>query len=83
MEAIIDDKVVVGVFGRSGAGKSSLMNAILGVKTLLPSGTVGACTSVIIQVEANMTDSNYVAEIDFISKEVILAMLINLNCEIH
>ncbi|XP_036797614.1 nuclear GTPase SLIP-GC-like isoform X1 [Oncorhynchus mykiss] len=69
LEAIIDDKVVVGVFGRSGAGKSSLMNAILGVKTLLPSGTVGACTSVIIQVEANMTDSNYVAEIDFISKE--------------
>ncbi|XP_055754354.1 nuclear GTPase SLIP-GC-like isoform X1 [Salvelinus fontinalis] len=69
LDAIIDDKVVVGVFGRSGAGKSSLMNAILGVKTLLPSGTVGACTSVIIQVEANMTDSNYVAEIHFISKE--------------
>lgn len=69
LEAVIDDKVVVGVFGRSGAGKSSLMNAILGVNTLLPSGTVGACTSVIIQVEANMTDSNYVAEIDFISKE--------------
>lgn len=49
------------------------MNAILGVKTLLPSGTVGACTSVIIQVEVNMTDSNYMAEIHFISKEVIFS----------
>uniref|UniRef100_A0A8B9L865 Nuclear GTPase SLIP-GC-like n=1 Tax=Astyanax mexicanus TaxID=7994 RepID=A0A8B9L865_ASTMX len=62
-------KTTVGVFGKTGAGKSSLINAILGEKDLLPSGTLSACTSVIIQIEANTTDSNYTAEIEFISKE--------------
>ncbi|XP_066516291.1 nuclear GTPase SLIP-GC-like isoform X2 [Hoplias malabaricus] len=61
-------KTTVGVFGRTGAGKSSMLNAILGQKFLLPSGTVCACTSVIIQVEANVTDSSYIAKIEFISK---------------
>ncbi|XP_066516285.1 nuclear GTPase SLIP-GC-like isoform X2 [Hoplias malabaricus] len=63
-------RTTVGVFGRTGAGKSSMLNAVLGQKDLLPSGTVCACTSVIIQVEANVTDSSYIAEIEFISKEV-------------
>ncbi|XP_062382455.1 nuclear GTPase SLIP-GC-like isoform X1 [Sardina pilchardus] len=62
-------KTTVGVFGKSGVGKSSLINTILGEKDLLPSGSITACTSVIIQVEANTTDSNYTAEIDFIPKQ--------------
>ncbi|XP_076843668.1 nuclear GTPase SLIP-GC-like [Brachyhypopomus gauderio] len=62
-------KTTVGVFGRTGAGKSSLINAVLGESNLLPSGSFGACTSVIIQVEANVTDSNYKAEIEFLSKQ--------------
>ncbi|KAL6463380.1 hypothetical protein MHYP_G00277710 [Metynnis hypsauchen] len=65
----IKKKTTVGVFGKTGAGKSSLINAILGGKDLLPSGTLCACTSVIIQVGANITDSSYTAEIEFISKE--------------
>ncbi|KAL1255189.1 hypothetical protein QQF64_013250 [Cirrhinus molitorella] len=62
-------KETFGVFGKTGEGKSSLLNAILGFDILLPSGCFGACTSVITQVEANQTDSNYTADIELISKE--------------
>ncbi|KAM9392905.1 nuclear GTPase SLIP-GC-like isoform 2-T2 [Pholidichthys leucotaenia] len=66
-----DKRELVGVFGRTGAGKSSLINAIIGAKDLLPSGDEEccACTSVMIKVEANRTDSKYRAEIEFIKKE--------------
>ncbi|KAL0993420.1 hypothetical protein UPYG_G00107630 [Umbra pygmaea] len=60
-------KEIVGVFGRTGAGKSYLINTILDEPNLLPSGSQGACTSVMIQVEANMTDEQYIAEIEFIT----------------
>ncbi|XP_050992063.1 nuclear GTPase SLIP-GC-like [Labeo rohita] len=62
-------KATIGIFGKSGEGKSSLLSAILGKQYLLPSGCFGACTAVITQVEANLTDSNYTAEIKLISKE--------------
>ncbi|XP_028268243.1 nuclear GTPase SLIP-GC-like [Parambassis ranga] len=64
-----DKRELVGVFGKTGAGKSSLINAVLGEKNLLPSGSLRACTSVMIKVEANMDNSEYVAEIEFITKE--------------
>ncbi|XP_062382774.1 nuclear GTPase SLIP-GC-like isoform X2 [Sardina pilchardus] len=69
LDATSKKKTTVGVFGKSGVGKSSLINTILGEEDLLPSGTITACTSVIIQVESNTTDSNYTAEIDFIPKQ--------------
>ncbi|XP_051728052.1 nuclear GTPase SLIP-GC-like isoform X12 [Ctenopharyngodon idella] len=62
-------KATIGIFGTSGEGKSSLLSAILGKKYLLPSGCFGACTAVVTQVEANLTDSNYIAEIELFSKE--------------
>ncbi|KAL1255206.1 hypothetical protein QQF64_013267 [Cirrhinus molitorella] len=62
-------KATIGIIGRTGEGKSSLLSAILGEKDLLPSGCFGACTSVVTQVEANLNDSNYAAEIELISKE--------------
>ncbi|KAM6957242.1 nuclear GTPase SLIP-GC-like [Aplochiton taeniatus] len=62
---------LVGVFGKTGAGKSSLINAVLGEKDLLPSGGITACTSVVVKVEANMINSKYMAEIEFITKELL------------
>ncbi|KAM3597832.1 uncharacterized protein V6R79_009760 [Siganus canaliculatus] len=64
-----DKRELVGVFGKTGAGKSSLINAIIEEKKLLPSGDVNACTSVMIKVEANRKDHKYEAEIEFITKE--------------
>ncbi|XP_038556385.1 nuclear GTPase SLIP-GC-like isoform X1 [Micropterus salmoides] len=64
-----DKRELVGVFGKTGAGKSSLINAVIREKNLLPSGSVSACTSVMIKVEANMLNSKYEAEIEFITKE--------------
>uniref|UniRef100_I3KDY7 Dynamin N-terminal domain-containing protein n=1 Tax=Oreochromis niloticus TaxID=8128 RepID=I3KDY7_ORENI len=65
----IDKRELVGVFGRSGAGKSSLINAIIDEKNLLPTGSISACTSVVIKVEANTRSLKYEAEIEFIKKE--------------
>ncbi|XP_060946449.1 nuclear GTPase SLIP-GC-like [Limanda limanda] len=62
-------RMLVGVFGKTGAGKSSLINAIVGEKNLLPSGSVCACTSVMFKVEANNDNKKYEAEIEFIKKE--------------
>ncbi|KAM4535930.1 nuclear GTPase SLIP-GC-like isoform 4-T5 [Fundulus diaphanus] len=64
-----DNRELVGVFGKTGAGKTSLINAVIEETTLLPSGDVGACTSVMIKVEANMSNTNYEAHIEFITKE--------------
>ncbi|KAG5260581.1 hypothetical protein AALO_G00305130 [Alosa alosa] len=61
-------KTKVGVFGRTGVGKSYLINTILG-ENLLPSGSGSACTSGVIQVEANTRDSNFIAELEFISEQ--------------
>lgn len=70
MDKVSRKKATMGIFGKSGDGKSSLLNAVLGKKDLLPSDSYGACTAVITQVEANLEDSNYMAEIQLFSKEV-------------
>ncbi|XP_029114404.1 nuclear GTPase SLIP-GC-like [Scleropages formosus] len=63
------DKIYIGVFGRTGAGKSSLINAIVNEKHLLPCGGSQACTSVIVYVEANTKSDKYRADIDLMSKQ--------------
>ncbi|KAF4100991.1 hypothetical protein G5714_019187 [Onychostoma macrolepis] len=69
MNTVNRKKETIGIFGKSGEGKSYLLSAILGKRNLLPSGCFGACTAVLTQVEANLTDSNYTAEIELFSKE--------------
>ncbi|XP_059204116.1 nuclear GTPase SLIP-GC-like [Centropristis striata] len=64
-----DKRELVGVFGKTGAGKSSLINAIIGEKNLLPSGNISACTTVMIKVEANRQNMKYEGHIEFITKE--------------
>ncbi|KAM4716439.1 nuclear GTPase SLIP-GC-like [Anableps anableps] len=64
-----DRRELVGVFGKTGAGKTSLINAVIEESKLLPSGDVDACTSVMIKVEANMCNTKYQAHIEFITQE--------------
>ncbi|XDV25625.1 hypothetical protein PO909_029513 [Leuciscus waleckii] len=69
MEKVSRKKATIGIFGKSGEGKSSLLNAVLGKKDLVATGCFGACTAVVTQLEANLEDSNYIAEIELFSKE--------------
>ncbi|KAK9976509.1 hypothetical protein ABG768_021714 [Culter alburnus] len=69
MDKVSRKKTTIGFFGKSGEGKSSLLNAVLGKMDLLPSGCFGACTAVVTRVEANLENSKYIAEIELFSKE--------------
>ncbi|KAL4593641.1 nuclear GTPase SLIP-GC-like [Arapaima gigas] len=68
-EQKLTDKIYIGVFGRTGVGKSSLINAIVNERHILPSGGSQACTSVIVNVQANTESNKYRADIEFISRE--------------
>uniref|UniRef100_A0A8C6UUD0 Dynamin N-terminal domain-containing protein n=2 Tax=Neogobius melanostomus TaxID=47308 RepID=A0A8C6UUD0_9GOBI len=72
-----EKKELVGVFGKTGAGKSSLINAVIGEEDLLPTGTSRACTSVIIKVEGNTENQKYVAIVEFISREELEDLLLS------
>ncbi|XP_040927720.1 nuclear GTPase SLIP-GC-like isoform X2 [Betta splendens] len=65
----VNKRELVGVFGRTGAGKSYLLNAIIEMYNFLPTRVGKACTSVMIKVEANTRNPKYEAEIEFIPKE--------------
>lgn len=62
-------RTVVGVVGNTGAGKSSVINAILDEERLVPTNCMRACTAVIIEMSwnsSNEENSKYRAEIEFI-----------------
>ena len=61
-------KTTVGVIGSTGVGKSSLINALLGIGRLVPADCVGACTAVPIEISYLEEDGLYRAEIEFISE---------------
>ncbi|KAK2767865.1 tat pathway signal sequence [Colletotrichum kahawae] len=65
-------KVILGVFGNTGDGKSSCINALLGEDSLLPTSTRRACTACVTEISYNDDDDSenpYRAQIDFISQE--------------
>lgn len=64
-------RTVVGVVGNTGAGKSSVINALLDEERLVPTNCMRACTAVVTEISWNMDDDpnhKYRAEIEFISR---------------
>lgn len=65
-------RTVVGVVGNTGAGKSSVINAILDEERLVPTNCMRACTAVMTELSCNYSNNeaaNYRAEIEFIKPE--------------
>ena len=64
--------VIIGVVGSTGAGKSSIINAVLDEECLVPTSCMRACTAVITEIiynESESEDEKYRADIYFISQE--------------
>lgn len=64
-------RTVVGVVGNTGAGKSSVINAMLDEERLVPTNCMRACTAVVTEMSWNDSkdpSSKYRAEIEFITR---------------
>lgn len=69
---IRSQRTIVGVVGNTGAGKSSVINAILGEENLVPTSGMRACTAVVTELCYNFSEDEnekYRAEVHFISKD--------------
>ncbi|OTA34386.1 hypothetical protein BTJ68_04823 [Hortaea werneckii EXF-2000] len=68
----VKNRTVVGVVGNTGAGKSSVINAMLDKERLVPTNCMRACTAVVTELSYNHSNSEasrYRAEIQFIEPE--------------
>ena len=66
------NRTVVGVVGNTGAGKSSVINAVLDEERLVPTNCMRACTAVVTEISFNDSideDSRYRAEVEFVRSE--------------
>jgi hypothetical protein len=64
-------RTVIGVIGHTGAGKSSVINALLDEERLVPTNCMRACTAVVTETSWNDSadaSSKYRAEIEFIDQ---------------
>lgn len=62
-------KVIIGVVGSTGAGKSSLINAIVDEENILATNCMRASTAVATEISYNYGDSKYKAQIEFIQRD--------------
>lgn len=60
-------KTIVGVVGNTGAGKSSVINAMLDEERLVPTNCMRACTAVVTEISYNHEECPYRADIEFIT----------------
>lgn len=63
-------KVIIGVVGNTGAGKSSVINAILDEERIVPTNCFRACTAVITELSYNhseLPEERYRGEIEFVT----------------
>ncbi|KAI4286768.1 MAG: hypothetical protein L6R35_003976 [Caloplaca aegaea] len=61
-------KIVIGVLGNTGAGKSSLINALLDEQCLVPTNGYRACTAAVTHITYNHKAIPYRAEIEYIDE---------------
>lgn len=64
-------RAIIGVVGNTGAGKSSVINALLDEERLVPTNCMRACTAVVTEISWNINDDpehKYRAEIEFIDR---------------
>ncbi|XP_076089970.1 uncharacterized protein LOC143062003 [Mytilus galloprovincialis] len=66
---LVIPKVTIAVVGATGAGKSSLINALVDQFSVLPTSGTQACTSVVVKIENNEDGEQYETDIEFLSRE--------------
>ncbi|PYH37911.1 uncharacterized protein BO87DRAFT_188783 [Aspergillus neoniger CBS 115656] len=62
------EKIIIGLVGSTGAGKSSLINAILDEKNVLSTNCMRASTAVATEISYNQGATKYRAEVEFIKR---------------
>ncbi|EPE10307.1 hypothetical protein F503_05402 [Ophiostoma piceae UAMH 11346] len=66
-------RLLIGVVGRTGTGKSSIINAVLDEVRVVPTNGLRACTAVVTEIAwnpSNNPDEKYMAEIEFVQPEL-------------